>query len=360
METHGDMYQYILDSKDAARAIVDQQEDIFSAAQSYYLAHDVEELTIIGSGTSYHAALAAKPLMEKVLGIRVNTSYPILFKDEILFNNHTMIMGISHAGKSASTIAGLDKARALGLATIALSAEEDATIYAHADCKLPIAIGPESAGPKTKGFIGSIVTLVLFALRIAKTNGKLSMEEYQDYVQRMLQATDEIPNIAEAATKWYEQNKAELLKCRRLYIIGYDRCLAAMMEGTLKILEAVRYSVQGYELEEFMHGIYHAIDQDTYLLYIASDGQYYERILRLKTYFEKERTCHNFLLSSKPQGSTKDMIYPFSADSDFAILNYIIPMQVLARKLSLDLGIDCNIPSDPQFHRKMASYIYEE
>ena len=61
-----------------------------------------------------------------------------------------------------------------------------------------------------------------------------------------------------------------------------------MMEGTLKICEAVRYSVQGFELEEFMHGIYHCIDEDTYMLYVCSKGQYYDRILRLKRYFEED------------------------------------------------------------------------
>ena len=52
-------------------------------------------------------------------------------------------------------------------------------------------------------------------------------------------------------------------------MLGYESCMSAMLEGTLKILEAVRYSVVGYEMEEFMHGVYHSIDQDTYLLYLG-------------------------------------------------------------------------------------------
>ena len=80
----------------------------------------------------------------------------------------------------------------------------------------------------------------------------------------MQASADAIPDIAEATSKWYLQNRNDLMKCRRLYVIGYDNCLADMMEGTLKICEAVRYSVQGFELEEFMHGIYHCIDAVSY------------------------------------------------------------------------------------------------
>lgn len=359
-QNHGDMYEYILESREAAQHIVEYQEEIFKNVEEYMQKHTYKQLYVIGSGTSYHAALAAKPFMEKVLGIKVFVSYPILFKDEIIFEKDTLVIGISHAGKSASTIQGLRKARKQGFPTIAMSAEKDTPIYENADTGLEIAIGLETAGPKTKGFIGSIVTLMLFAMRQGLQTGKIDKETFTSYTKRMLENTDQIPAIAEAATLWYEKNKEEWKSCRRLYIIGYDHCLAAMMEGTLKILEAVRYSVQGYELEEFMHGIYHAIDSDTYMLYIGAAGQYYERIQRLQNYFATERTNHNFMITSQNTKNPKDMVYPFTDDPDFAVLQYIIPMQVLARKLSLDLGIDCNIPSDPLFHKKMASYIYNE
>ena len=92
---------------------------------------------------------------------------------------------------------------------------------------------------------------------------------------------------------------------------------------------------------------------------IPQSGQYYDRILRLKRYFEEERHSHNFLITHENTNNSKDLVFPFTDDQEFAVLQYIVPMQVLARKLSLDLGIDCNIPSDPQFHFKMNSYLKE-
>lgn len=356
-DQRGDMYGYILESKEAVRNIVADHENIFKESVDYFFNNDIEQIYIIGSGTSYHSAVAAKPLIEKVLQMKVFVSYPIIFKDELIFNPKTLVMGISHAGMSASTIYGLDKAAKMGMPTISLTAEKGTPIVEHGEANLYIEIGEETAGPKTKGYIGSIATLMIFGLKVALRKGNITQAQFDDYLERMVAASDAIPEIAETTSKWYEANKEELLASRRIYVIGYDNCLADMLEGTLKICEAVRYSVQGFELEEFMHGIYHCIDKDTYMFYICSKGQYFDRIKKLKKYFENERTEHNFLITHEATGNKKDIIFPFTDDVDFAVLQYIIPLQVIARKVSLGLGIDCNIPSDPQFHFKMKSYL---
>lgn len=353
----GDMYEYILESKEAVRNIVFNHESIFKNAVSYFLKNEIEQIYIIGSGTSYHSAVAAKPLIEKVLQMKVFVSYPTVFKDELIFNPKTLVIGISHAGMSASTISGLDKARNIGLSTISITAERGAPVVQHSEANIYIEIGEENAGPKTKGYIGSIVTLMIFGLKAALEKGKITLNEFDDYLKRIMVSSDAIPEIAEATSKWYIKNKEELSACRRIYIIGYDNCLSDMLEGTLKVCEAVRYSVQGFELEEFMHGIYHCIDKDTYMFYICSKGQYFERIKTLKKYFESERTEHNFLITHEETENKKDVVFSFTDDFEFAVLQYIVPLQVLARKLSLDLGIDCNISSDPQFHFKMKSYL---
>ena len=138
---YGDMYQYILESKKAVRNIISNHEEIFHDAIEYFFNGNYEQIYVIGSGTSYHAALAAKNLMEKVLQMKVFASYPIVFKDERIFNKNTLVMGLSHAGMSASTIAGLDKAKANGFASIAKTAEKGRPVEHHGDVKLYVDIG---------------------------------------------------------------------------------------------------------------------------------------------------------------------------------------------------------------------------
>ena len=89
---YGDMYQYILESKKAVRNIISNHEEIFHDAIEYFFNGNYEQIYVIGSGTSYHAALAAKNLMEKVLQMKVFASYPIVFKDERIFNKNTLVM----------------------------------------------------------------------------------------------------------------------------------------------------------------------------------------------------------------------------------------------------------------------------
>ena len=355
-----DMYNYILDSKNAVRNIVEKQNEIFSGALEYCSKRNIEQIYILGSGTSYHAAIASKKLTEDVIGIRVINMYPMEFVDnERIFNKNTLVIGISHAGRSSSTIAALDKARELGLATIAMTAEKERPINSHADITVYIEIGKEYAGPKTKGFIGSIATIQLLAMNLAVRQGKLSVEEKNELVDCMLATSDKIPDIAEKAWDWYKRNRDDLLKCRRLILVGYGATLGAMFEGTLKILEAVRYSVVGYEMEEFMHGVYHSINENTYLLYLGIQGKHYERMRRMELYFKQERYAHNYLITSDTSiNEPHSFVYPFKNDEYFASMEYVVPCQVIARKMSLDLGIDCNQSSDSSFHKKMGSYTY--
>jgi glucosamine 6-phosphate synthetase-like amidotransferase/phosphosugar isomerase protein len=353
----GDMYEYILETKEVVRKIIENRSTILKNAVDYFFAHDIDQIYLIGSGTSYHASYAARRFMEKILRMPVHVLYPLVFKDsETIFNKNTLMLGSSHGGKSSSTLAGLDKARQEGLKTIASTAVHDSEIIRHADAALYCEIGEELAGPKTKGYFCAAVTHILFALAIALRKGFISKEEEQGYLTQIQKSADNIPVIADAADFWYKTNAEELKKARRIVIIGYENNIATYMEGTLKILEAVRYSVSGYELEEFMHGIYHSIWEHDFMFYLGAKGQYYPRLLNLINYF-KGRTAHNFLFSADSnQKNDKYFIAPFVDDDDFSFLEYIVPLQVIARRLSADLGIDCNASSDPDFHRKMGSY----
>lgn len=355
-----DMYDYILESKDAVRNIVEKQDAIFADALSYLKGKDIEQIYVLGSGTSYHASVAAKKVMEDTLGVKVINMYPMEFVDnERVFNTKTLVVGISHAGRSSSTIKALDKARDMGLLTVAMTAERDRPLVEHAEKTVYIEIGDEYAGPKTKGYIGSIATIALLGIKLAVQQGKLTQADKSELEKRMLDTTDQIPDIADKAWEWYKTNAEELKKCRRLLVLGYEGCMSAMLEGTLKILEAVRYSVTGYELEEFMHGVYHSIDKDTYMLYLGCPGKHYARMVGMRDYFVEKRGAKSYVVTSDTaQAGKENFVYPFRNDPYFASMEYVVPLQVIARKLSLDLGIDCNLSSDPNFHKSMGSYSY--
>lgn len=361
MEPSGwDMYTYILESDEAVKNIVSKQDSVFEAALNYCQDKQINQIYLLGSGTSYHASLSAKKLVEDVLKVNVITMYPMEFIDnETVFEDKTLVIGTSQAGRSTSTILALDKAKARGLSTIAITAEHECPLIEHADTSIFLEIDKEYAGPKTKGFIASIATIQLFAMKLARQLDRITAEQKAEIEARLLKTTANISQIAQQSWDWYKANKEDLLKSRRLILVGYDATLGAVMEGTLKILEACRYSVVGYELEEFMHGVYHSIDSDTYLLYLGMPGKHFSRLCNTIKYFDTERQAHDYLITSEAAPAFKNsFIFDFCNDPYFATMEYVVPCQVLARKMSLDLGINCNISSDPNFHEKMGSYTY--
>jgi len=358
MNFTGNVENYVLESNHYIKNIIENRKKIFKEAVDYFCNNKIEQIYLIGTGTSLHSHIASKMLMERILKIPVYAEDAMIFNDfTTIFNKNSLVLASSHGGLSTSTINSLKKATSFGLKTIASTAVHNSEITKYADKTVYCEIGEENAGPKTKGYICAIVTNIVFTLEIALKQNKITQEEENKYFERIIKTANNIPNIVEATKNWYKKHSEELLKCHRLVVIGYGNNLATYMEGTLKLLESVRYSVTGYELEQFMHGIYHSIWQNDFMFYIGSQGKYYTRMLRMKKYFE-ERTEHNFIFTSdKKQDNGKNFITDFVDDDDFSCLEYIVPLQILTTYWSKDLGINCNIPSDPDFHKKMGSYM---
>ena len=192
---------------------------------------------------------------------------------------------------------------------------------------------------------------------MAKTTPEKQAEEV---LERLRKLAHSINDIADKSKQWVLDNLEELKQCKRLVIVGYEPCLGAVYEGSLKILEGVRCSVTGYQMEEFMHGIYHSIYENDYMIYLGYPGQYFDRMKNMMRYFIEERSKHMFMITSDEsyKKDQRSFVYPFINDGELSTMGYIVPLQVLTKVISEELGIDCNVPSDPQFHQKMGSYRY--
>lgn len=354
-----DIYNYILESADAVEKLIKDADEVMKDSLDYLKDKELRRVVVLGSGTSYHGVLGAKISMADSLGIPVESMYPIDFKDnEIVKQDGTLVIGVSQAGRSTSTIEALKKAKQLGYFTIAVTSEKDTPVAETADVWMELYAGEELSGPKTKGFIVTIAQMAYFAVKLANSRGTASAEDVAKVAERLVNSSKNIPDIAEKSKKFIEDNIEELSSAKRIVIVGCEGNTAAMMEGALKVLEGVRCSVTGYELEEFMHGIYHSIWENDYVIYLGKPGQYYDRMKRMKLYFENERTKHSFIITSDEfyKDDKKAFVYPFVNDDYFSSMEYVVPLQVLTKVVSQHNGIDCNIPSDPEFHKKMGSY----
>lgn len=164
-----------------------------------------------------------------------------------------------------------------------------------------------------------------------------------------------LPDIITKSVEWAEQVKSELLNKEVIQVVSDQHEIASCMEGSLKLLETVRIGIAGYELEEFMHGPYNAVNKGAALIFIGNPAsKYHERMLKLIDYQEK-KTDFQYLISSDSEATTKNCRIAFSNSRYFSALEFIIPLQCLAYEVSTAKGINPSIASDPAFHKNMDS-----
>jgi glucosamine 6-phosphate synthetase-like amidotransferase/phosphosugar isomerase protein len=306
-----------------------------------------QNIYIVGSGTSCHAGFAVKRLFEEILDIPVYPMFPNAFSDSRTnLGEGTLFIAISQTGESVSTLKALAVAKERGNTCLSLVGENDSDLEKAAGLSLMIDCGEEKAVAKTKGYLATVLTLALLGIELSsRTN---MYKELQTVIQGL-------PDIIEKSIEWAEQIKEELLDKEVIQVVSDQHEIASCMEGSLKLLETVRIGIAGYELEEFMHGPYNAVKEGSALIFIGNpESKYYPRMLKLVDY-QARKTDDQYLVSSVADANVKNFSPAFSNSQYFSALEFIIPLQCLAYKLSTAKGINPNIASDPEFHKNMDS-----
>ena len=113
--SHSNMYNYICETPVVLRSIIKDRREITKEFVDFYKDKNIEQIYILGSGTSYHAGLNAKNFLEELLNMKVIVMYPTQFeRGEKVFNTNTLVIGMSQGGQSLSAVAGLDSATEKG------------------------------------------------------------------------------------------------------------------------------------------------------------------------------------------------------------------------------------------------------
>lgn len=350
------MLEYIRETPAVLKNILDNRKEFTKAFVKDFVESKYNKIVLVGSGTSYHGGLSTRAFIEKTLQVTVDANYPLLYKNfTSVFEEKTIVIGISQGGESKSTIQALEFANKNGCKTVSLTeAGSESKLAKYSDIALCLNCGTEIAGPKTKGYQATMMMLILMALETAYALDKISLEKYTEVISRLYQLVDKLDVVTDESIAWYRRNKEDFIQAKRMIIVGFKNNYGNVLEGRLKIEEAVRYGIEGYELEEFMHGIYHSIDEGVHIIYLAQDDEFKERIIKLRN-FMADYTPHQFMIGSVRRDDLKDMDFQFGDDHEFCAFEYIIPLQCIAFFLSKDLGINANIPKIKNFHYLIGS-----
>jgi len=239
----------------------------------------IEKVTILACGTSWHAALVGKFMIETLARVPVDVDYGSEYRyRKPIVGRNTLAVVITQSGETADTLAALREAKREGAASVSIcnvvgsmaTRETDGTIYTHA--------GPEIGVASTKAFTSQLVALYLLALRLAQVRGTLSPEASRPHIDALLQ----LPHVLEETLKVapeVEEIAARFHACSDFLYLGRGINYPIALEGALKLKEISYIHAEGYPAGEMKHGPIALIDEHVPIVTIAPHDHVFEKMI---------------------------------------------------------------------------------
>src|SRR3954462_12774544 len=307
----------------------------------------LQKVTIIACGTSWHAGLVGKYLIETLAQVPVEVDYgsEYRYRNPIISKNELAIV-ITQSGETADTLAALREAKRKGAASIAVcnvvgsmaTREADGTVYTHA--------GPEIGVASTKAFTSQLVALQLLALYMAQVRGTLGQSDIRRHIDELLQLPQLIEQAVKAsapmekiAERFY--NRADFLFLGR----GINYPIA--LEGALKLKEISYIHAEGYPAGEMKHGPIALIDEQMPVVAIAPNDHVFEKMIGN---VQEAKARGGSVIAITTQGDefikTKadHVLYVPELPQLLSPVVTVIPLQLLAYYIAVERGLDVDQP----------------
>ena len=312
----------------------------------------VERIVILACGTSWHAGLVGKFLIEELARVPVEVDYSSEFRyREPIVNDRTLAIVITQSGETADTLGALREAKSRHARSIAIcnvvgsmaTREADGTVYTHA--------GPEIGVASTKAFTSQLVALHLLAIAMGQARGTLST----DATRPLLHELDQLPLRMEQALKLNDQIKklaGALYQHRDFLYLGRGINYPIALEGALKLKEISYIHAEGYPAGEMKHGPIALIDDDLPVVALAADDVVFEKAIS-NIQEAKSRGGRVIVVTNASKRRAFDEIVDASKDVVLDVpdahplmlpLLLVIPLQLLAYHVAVRRGCDVDQP----------------
>ncbi len=311
----------------------------------------IDRVTLIACGTSWHAALVGKFLIEELARLPVEVDYGSEYRYRKPLSGPTSLaVAITQSGETADTLAALREAKQQGAKSLAIcnvvgsmaTRESDGTIYTHA--------GPEIGVASTKAFTSQLVALYLLALHMGQARKTLTVEQRKTHIADLLQLPQQIeqvlkcaPQIEDIASRFY--NRTDFLYLGR----GINYPIA--LEGALKLKEISYIHAEGYPAGEMKHGPIALIDERMPVVAIAPHDHVFEK---MQGNIQEAKARGGAVIAITTAGDdtlwrlldrTSDSIVAVPAMSPFlAPIVITVPLQLLSYHIAVRRGCDVDQP----------------
>jgi glutamine---fructose-6-phosphate transaminase (isomerizing) len=307
----------------------------------------VQKVNIVAAGTSWHAALVGKYLLEEMarLPVEVDISSEFRYRFPIIHPN-TLTIAITQSGETADTIAAIREAKQLGSLTMSISnvvgsmitRETQGTVFTHA--------GPEIGVAATKTFSAQLIALYLLALYLSQVRKTLNAHQ----IVEKIQALTTIANLAEVILQKHEQIE-ELVKpyinVADFLFLGRGINYPIALEGALKLKEISYIHAEGYPAGEMKHGPIALIDEDMPVVAVMPQDRHYEKIY---SNIMEAKTRDGKIIAIATEGDehvkslTNDVFYVPQADPMLTPVLTTIPLQLMSYYIAVRRGCDVDQP----------------
>jgi glucosamine--fructose-6-phosphate aminotransferase (isomerizing) len=336
-------------SLDTGRVFLDEMKNITESDFKRFTS-----IKIAACGTSWHAGLAGKYMIEQLARVTVDVDYASEFRyrDPVIDEN-TLLLVISQSGETADTIAAMREAKERGAKALAVCNVQGSMIMREADGTILTHAGPEIGVASTKAFTSQMIALYLFGLYLGQLRGVLLEDQAKHHAQQLAELPVKIEHLLNESDNVEELSK-EFFRSTDFLYLGRGINFPVALEGALKLKEISYIHAEGYPAGEMKHGPNALIDERLPVVFINTreEGNRASEIRYEKTHSNivEVKAREGVVLSVLTEGDemsslVSDHVIEIPAASDLlSPILAVIPLQLLAYHIAVRRGCDVDQP----------------
>ncbi|WP_169973238.1 glutamine--fructose-6-phosphate transaminase (isomerizing) [Campylobacter sp. RM16191] len=308
-----------------------------------YLAN-IDDIVLCACGTSYHAALTASYLFERLADLRAKVEIASEFRyRKPKLNKNSLFIVISQSGETADTLEALKIAKDAGLKTLAICNVDNSSIVRLADTTLLTRAGIEKGVASTKAFATQLILLWMLALQSANARKSIAKEDIKSEINALLH----VPTILNISTNLQEKIRRlskHYLHGHGFFFIGRDIFYPLALEGALKLKEISYLHAEGYPSGEMKHGPIALADERLFTIALMPKNSLYEKT---KSNVEELAARDAYILAISPQEFELSDDFIKTSEQSHAMSEFfemMIILQIFALEIAVRLGNDVDMP----------------
>jgi len=308
-------------------------------------------VVLIACGTSWHAALVGKFLIEQLSQVPTEVDYGSEYRYRTpIVSARTLAVAISQSGETADTLAAFRESKRLGATGLAICNVQGSMLTREAAGTLMTHAGPEIGVASTKAFTSQLVALALLALKLGRSRGVLA----PDACREMLQGLARVPHLMEQYLQrpgpLEELAKSAVRRSNFLYL-GRGIHYPIALEGALKLKEISYIHAEGYPAGEMKHGPIALIDEAMGIVALVPPGKVHEKML---SNVQEVKARGGQVIAIAAQGGDADLVRILDdkdvvlrvpgAEEIWSPFLFVLPLQLLAYHVAVRAGRDVDQP----------------